>query len=38
MSELNLSRLLRPQSIAVIGGSWGRSVVMKFMVLNVIDQ
>ena len=27
MSDNDLSRLLRPQSIAVIGGSWGRSVV-----------
>lgn len=26
-SELNLDRLLRPRSIAVVGGSWGRSVV-----------
>jgi len=27
MSNHDLSRLLRPKSIAVIGGSWGRSVV-----------
>jgi len=27
MAITNLSRLLRPKSIAVIGGSWGRSVV-----------
>ncbi len=25
--DLNLNRLLRPKSIAVIGGSWGRSVI-----------
>jgi len=27
MSKSGLSRLLRPQSIAVVGGSWSRSVV-----------
>ncbi len=27
MSKHNLSRLLRPKSIAVVGGAWGRSVV-----------